>query len=285
MKKDPKLGLFSYLAFIFIEILPMQIYLARDNQQAGPYTVEQLNQMLASQQVLLTDLIWHEGMTEWKTVGEMSEGKYTYYPTGYQTAPVFNPQPSPQPSTQNINLIKNNNGANTNTTPELASIGKRALAKIIDLCLWIPASLILSAFLTNQQRLEISELQTKVMQHISQDQIEMAEKLSQQVLHLIPSTTWMMFFAYIILMLIGQAYLLHKTGQTVGKKVMNLQIVDSVSQQKVGITRSFLIRTLATILLIYILPLYALIDYAFGLGKKRQTLHDLMAKTTVIDKK
>lgn len=37
----------------------MQIYLARNNQQAGPYTLEQLNQMLASQQVLLTDLAWH----------------------------------------------------------------------------------------------------------------------------------------------------------------------------------------------------------------------------------
>ncbi len=33
----------------------MQIYLARNNQQAGPYTLEQFNQMLASQQVLLTD--------------------------------------------------------------------------------------------------------------------------------------------------------------------------------------------------------------------------------------
>lgn len=46
----------------------MQIYLARNNQQAGPYTLEQLNQMLASQQVLLTDLAWHEGMTEWKAL-------------------------------------------------------------------------------------------------------------------------------------------------------------------------------------------------------------------------
>lgn len=29
----------------------MQIYLARNNQQAGPYTLEQLNQMLTSQQI------------------------------------------------------------------------------------------------------------------------------------------------------------------------------------------------------------------------------------------
>jgi len=53
----------------------MQIYLARNNQQAGPYTFEQLNQMLASQQVLLTDLAWHEGMTEWKALGELTQGK------------------------------------------------------------------------------------------------------------------------------------------------------------------------------------------------------------------
>jgi hypothetical protein len=61
----------------------MQIYLARNNQQAGPYSLEQVNQMLASQQVLLTDLAWHEGMTEWKTLGELTQGKLVYEPVGY----------------------------------------------------------------------------------------------------------------------------------------------------------------------------------------------------------
>ena len=56
----------------------MQIYLARNNQQAGPYSLEQLNQMLSSQQVLLTDLVWHEGMSEWKTLGELTQGKLVY---------------------------------------------------------------------------------------------------------------------------------------------------------------------------------------------------------------
>ena len=65
----------------------MQIYLARNNQQAGPYTLEQLNQMLTSQQVLLTDLVWHEGMTEWKALGELTQGKLAYEPLGY-TAPA-----------------------------------------------------------------------------------------------------------------------------------------------------------------------------------------------------
>lgn len=34
----------------------MHIFLARNGVQAGPYTLEQLNQMLATGQVLLTDL-------------------------------------------------------------------------------------------------------------------------------------------------------------------------------------------------------------------------------------
>lgn len=75
----------------------MQIYLARNNQQAGPYTLEQLNQMLTSQQVLLTDLAWHQGMTEWKALGELTQGKLVYTPEGYSTPAAF-PEPSPLPN-------------------------------------------------------------------------------------------------------------------------------------------------------------------------------------------
>lgn len=68
----------------------MQIYLARNNQQAGPYTLEQLNQMLANQQVMLTDLAWHQGMAEWKALGELTQGKSVYQPEGY-VAPTATP--------------------------------------------------------------------------------------------------------------------------------------------------------------------------------------------------
>lgn len=37
----------------------MQIFLARNNVQAGPYTLDQLNIMLTSGEVQLDDLIWH----------------------------------------------------------------------------------------------------------------------------------------------------------------------------------------------------------------------------------
>ena len=89
----------------------MQIYLARNNQQAGPYTVEQVNQMLASQQILLTDLAWHEGMVEWKALGELTQGKLVYEPAGYIAPPSVpnfdNAQPTQQnPNTHNISVNK-----------------------------------------------------------------------------------------------------------------------------------------------------------------------------------
>ncbi len=58
----------------------MYIFLARNNVQAGPYNLEQLNQMLASGQVLLTDLMWHEGMENWQPVNEMTKGQFFYRP-------------------------------------------------------------------------------------------------------------------------------------------------------------------------------------------------------------
>lgn len=54
----------------------MHIFLARNNVQAGPYTLEQLNQMLATGQVLLTDLMWHQGMDNWNTVNAMTDGQF-----------------------------------------------------------------------------------------------------------------------------------------------------------------------------------------------------------------
>ncbi len=111
----------------------MQIYLARNNQQAGPYTLEQVNQMLASQQILLTDLAWHEGMTEWKALGELTQGKLVYQPIGY-SVPTINTNTSTNETIRQIRVEPK--------VHELASIPARALAKIIDLLLWLPIAAI-----------------------------------------------------------------------------------------------------------------------------------------------
>ena len=59
----------------------MQIFLARNNVQAGPYNLEQLNIMLASGEVLLDDLIWHEGLDQWQRLGNVTNNQTVYRPT------------------------------------------------------------------------------------------------------------------------------------------------------------------------------------------------------------
>ncbi|KAA8735313.1 RDD family protein [Acinetobacter qingfengensis] len=259
----------------------MQIYLARNNQQAGPYTVEQLNQMLASQQVVLTDLIWHEGMTEWKPLGEMTQGQYHYSPSGYQQteAPINTPFHSTV-KTDNVTTD------NAQTKSELAPISKRAFAKFIDLLLWFPIFMFPSAFMNAEQTNQFATLQNKFMQLINQNQLEQANILSQQMMHVIPNTVWIAMAIYVLVMLAIQAVILQKSGQSIGKKVLAIQIVDQESNQLVSVNRSFFLRSILFIILNYIFtPFFSLIDWLFAFGRKRQALHDKLTKTIVIHKK
>lgn len=250
----------------------MQIYLARNNQQAGPYTLEQLNQMLASQQVLLTDLAWHEGMTEWKALGELTQGKLVYQPTGYSAFSANTNTPYNE-TIQHIRV--------ETKTHELASISSRALAKIIDLLLWLPIAAIPSFFFNEAQYKQLFELQ-KQMQSAEVASTKAAE-LQQQLFTLIPIGAWHTMLLYVVIMLAIQAFLLTKFGQSIGKKIVGIRIVDAETNGKVNLTRIFLLRSVVFIILnLLFMPISTIIDYAFALGQKRQALHDKIARTKVI---
>ncbi|WP_435978710.1 RDD family protein [Psychrobacter sp. DM4] len=59
----------------------MQIFLARNNVQAGPYDLNQLNIMLSSGEVTLDDLIWHDGLDQWQRIGNLTGNQTVYRPT------------------------------------------------------------------------------------------------------------------------------------------------------------------------------------------------------------
>lgn len=238
----------------------MQIYLARNNQQAGPYTLEQLNQMLASQQVLLTDLAWHEGMTEWKALGELTQGKLVYQPTGYSAFSANTNTPYNE-TIQHIRV--------ETKTHELASISSRALAKIIDLLLWLPIAAIPSFFFNEAQYKQLFELQ-KQMQSAEVASTKAAE-LQQQLFTLIPIEAWHTMLLYVVIMLAIQAFLLTKFGQSIGKKIVGIRIVDAETNGKVNLTRIFLLRSVVFIILnLLFMPISTIIDYAFVLMQKQQ---------------
>ncbi len=258
----------------------MQIYLARNNQQAGPYSLEQLNQMLSSQQVLLTDLVWHEGMSEWKTLGELTQGKLVYEPIGYSP---FNSQ------------IKSEQNSTTFTikveqkTTELASFHSRLLAKILDLILWLPASYLLTAFFSPEQQKRLLEINTQFYQLLSKNtsDIQLVQQLQNEMFSLISIQAWILAGIYIVIMLAIQAFLISKLGQSIGKKIVGIKIVDADTNGKVGLVRSFWLRSIIFVIP-NIIPMFkfgiiiSIFDTLFAFNKNRQTLHDKLAKTKVV---
>lgn len=250
LKKDSLRGLF------LLSIIFMQIYLARNNQQAGPYTLDEVNKMLLEQQVLLTDLAWHKGLTDWKTLGELTQGQAQYYPNQVQQTSV--PE---QPK-----ILKKKEVI-------LAQLNDRGLAKLIDLMLWIPMFAIPSFLLSHAQREQLLELQSK------QQTIE----FQQQFFQMISGQTWLMMGIYAIVLLVIQAAFLTKSGQSIGKKVMKIKIVDHSTFEQISFYRIFMLRTFAFVLLnLFFAPIITIIDSLFIFSTKKQTLHDRLAKTIVI---
>ncbi len=73
---------------------------------------------------------------------------------------------------------------------------------------------------------------------------------------------------YVVIMLAIQAFLLTKFGQSIGKKIVGIKIVDAETNGKVNLTRVFLLRSIVFIILnLLFMPISTIIDYAFALAK------------------
>lgn len=101
-------------------------------------------------------------------------------------------------------------------------------------------------------------------------------------------TTAMLWFAAIGLVVYGiiNGRLLATRGQTVGKKLVGVQIVDAPTRQIVPVWKSFGLR-IVVIQAITSVPLvgaiFGLLDVLFIFGERRRCLHDLLAGTIVVD--
>ena len=110
-------------------------------------------------------------------------------------------------------------------------------------------------------------------------------QLQDQFFQMLPQQAIISFGVYLLIMLGIQAYLIAKSGQSIGKKLMKIQIVNADDQQQSSLLRAFTIRSVFFILLYqFAFPLLTIVDCLFAFGKNRQTLHDKLAKTIVIKK-
>lgn len=246
----------------------MQIYLARNQEQAGPYSLEQVNSMLASGQVVLSDLAWHEGLDNWQPLGQLTGGRLHYSPHGanpFASAPAT---PSHAASSAPVNLSKTNPAA----AAPIASIGKRLLGAVID------NVLTLLAMFPALQHLDFAALEKS-----GGTMTDMQTIIEQSV----PANSMMLTATLMLGVLIVQAFLIITRGQSIGKIVMGTRIVDQTTRIKTGVMNSFVIRTLL-INLGYNLPVIGIFVLLVDLGmmlfsEQRISLHDRLAKTLVVD--
>ncbi len=156
---------------------------------------------------------------------------------------------------------------------------------MIDVLLWVPSTFILTAFFNPEEQTRFSELNQQIMTQAmsgSPDQNRVLE-LQSQMIEMFSTQAWTAAGLYLLIMLVIQGFLLAKSGQSIGKKLTKIKIVDAETETQTSLMRSFTLRSIVFILpTIYFFPLFTVIDSLFALGKKRQTLHDKLAKTKVI---
>lgn len=250
----------------------MQIYLARNNEQAGPYTLEQVNHMLAAGQVVLTDLAWHEGMDNWQPVSQLTGGQLHYSPnqgSPFNSAPPMSNPDQHAPEAARVDLSKPIQGQVASAP--LASLGKRILGAVLDNVLTIVAL-------------------SPVITHINMDAL--AEKSGsfegmQALMNNVPEMNLIMAMLLLLGIAIAQTALIIKRGQSIGKLILGTRIVDQESGIRPNAMNTFVLRSFV-IGLLYNLPLVGVVvmiaDLAMLLfSPERISLHDRLAKTLVVE--
>lgn len=81
---------------------------------------------------------------------------------------------------------------------------------------------------------------------------------------------------------IYQIVLLSTAGQTLGKKLLRIRIIDYQTGENPGFAKAFLLRSVVNGLLC-VVPVYALVDVLFIFGNERRCVHDFIAGTKVVE--
>ncbi|ELA08248.1 RDD domain-containing protein [Moraxella macacae 0408225] len=294
----------------------MQIYLARNNIQAGPYTLEQFNQILATDQLLPTDLMWHDGMTTWQSVATTLQGQTHYTPLDNEESHIINNRPTAneanpnkkpqdsvwdkynannphknhektQTSKQTPRLFgksdRSNRGmdiAHGNKQLVLASVGSRILAKLIDVGVLILAALPLTIAIINSPMFEKLKkiAESGATQLTSAQQSELLATVPHHILVLTNVLVWGILFL--------QMLLLTKRGQTLGKIAMGIRVLDLKSNAMPSFLNLIVLRGIFPLVVYLMSPVgfvFLLVDFiAIFMNNNRQSLHDKLAKTYVV---
>ena len=75
----------------------MDIYITRNGEQLGPYSVHEANRNLSAGKIALSDLAWHAGLSEWVLLSEVPGIMASPPPPPLRPPPVPNGGPAASP--------------------------------------------------------------------------------------------------------------------------------------------------------------------------------------------
>ena len=317
----------------------MQIFLARNNVQAGPYTLDQLNIMLASGEVVLDDLMWHEGLDQWQRVGNLTNNQTYYRPAPIVSADdndsiINNVTIFPEDSasstskddkavsldrlygkperpaenakntkldmttnrqyTPNKNVSLNKSAAVKAASPKdkvvgnvvLAPIMSRVLATVINALVYILASI---PMIMAWSELDIDY--SKLQNIESVETLNKALEYSTSLIETIPSSTLMMSQALIFGLLALQLIFISLRGQSLGKLLTGIRVVDQSTHRLPSFSKLIGMRTLLLFIIYNLLFSFTsflgfvvIIVHYYMASKSPENIgwHDKLAKTLVV---
>ncbi|WP_367106098.1 RDD family protein [uncultured Psychrobacter sp.] len=315
----------------------MQIFLARNNVQAGPYNLDQLNIMLTSGEVVLDDLMWHEGLEKWHRVGDLTGNQYAYRPSPTVTATdavvndsiINNVTIFPEdtgsskkdnknisidrlygkPERKKVNTSKSGGmTGNRQHTPSndlslnksrstksvastdkvlgdvvLAPIMSRILATVLNGLLYLLAIFPLVLALTN---MDIDYSQFQNIQNM-----DAAYQYSMSLMESLPDSTLMMSQVMIFGLFILQLAFITLRGQSLGKLIIGIRVVDQTTHRLPSFTKLIGMRTLLLFIVYNLLFSFTsflgfivVAAHYYMASKSPENIgwHDKLAKTLVV---
>ncbi len=268
----------------------MQIFLARNNVQAGPYSVDQLNIMLASGEVVLDDLVWHDGMSNWQRLGDVTDNQLVYRPlpvTNSDTdndsiitnVTVFPEDNDPQNAADKVSVDRlygkperpksadakfdmttnREHQANSRVSLSKAKSASAAIDQKIGNVVLAPVMLRVLATLINgilyvmailPLIMALGKMDIDYSKFQNIQNMDAAYKYSMVLMESIPSTTLMVSQVLVFGLFALQLLFIMLRGQSIGKLITGIRVVDQTTHKLPSFTKLVGVRTLL-LLIIY----------------------------------
>ncbi|MDP1588291.1 MAG: RDD family protein [Prosthecobacter sp.] len=243
----------------------MKYHLARGEEQLGTFSDLDVSAGLRNGRFQPGDLCWTEGMKDWQTLETHMQDVAEETGTAQEPA---------------IAALEAEVRKDQSTRLELASLGQRLAAALVDLAsILVPMMIMFSVLIDERFEAEIRAVQNdpQAVMDALQRQIEKVQATG--------NSTLMMLGWFMDVLVITNIILLTVRGQTLGKLLLGIQVVRSADDSRAGFLRAVLLRSLLLIFVLFLPhvgPFLLIADVLLIFRADRRCLHDFIADTRVV---